>query len=400
MNTIIKQIMMIVLVMTFSLSIINCGATGTTTGSDDSSSGGSATGEATSGGDSSSDDTYTEATGTDEGEETEENTTVPTIKSLVDADSISLSQTASKNTTLISAKTTNTFKVTFSESMDITSINTDNISVECDGKDQAITSIKADSKGSDDIADNEFIITMKSQLPQYTECDMVFTSDIGDLDDTDLEETTYTFTTACASSDTFNDSDVFDACWDVDNISSSASVSFSDNLVMNFTSVSSSDKTNIPFIYKLVEGDFEAVIHVSKRNSDEGTEEIGLAVSTETPAIWGDSVHIGLYYSAGFGDENTYSNHYKNDAVQSIATATTYTAKEIYLKVTRTGNNYTTYYSSDGSTWTKDGDFTNVTNIGQTASVGVFGATGNTKGDYAVTIDSFTFNSGSAIDQD
>ena len=169
MNTIIKQTMMIVLVMTFSLSIINCGATGTTTGSDDSSSGGSATGEATSGGDSSSDDTYTEATGTDEGEETEENTTVPTIKSLVDADSISLSQTASKNTTLISAKTTNTFKVTFSESMDITSINTDNISVECDGKDQAITSIKADSKGSDDIADNEFIITMKSQLPQYTE---------------------------------------------------------------------------------------------------------------------------------------------------------------------------------------------------------------------------------------
>jgi hypothetical protein len=410
MKTIIKQLIMITLVMTFSLSIINCGASGTTSTSGSGSTG--ATGEANSGDDASSgsdsssgDDSssgseYTEATGTDEGKETEENTTVPTIKSLVDANSVSLSTTASKNTTLLSAKTTNTYKVTFSESMDATSLNTDNIDVECDSKDQAIASIKADTKGSDSIADNEFIITLKNQLPQYTECEMFFSSDIGDLDDTDLEIAKYTFTTMCASSETFGDSDIFDECWATDNLPSSATVSFNDNIVMNFTSVSSSDKTNIPFIYKHVEGDFEAILHISGRNSDEGTEEIGLAVSTETPSIWDESIHIALYYSAGFGDENTYSNHYSGGSAQSIATATTYTNKEIYFKVKREGNKYTTSYSSDGSTWTKDGEFTSVTNIGNKASVGIFGATANTKGDFSTTIESFTFLSGNAVDQD
>jgi len=371
---------------------IGCGSSSTSTDDDDDGTGGDA------GGGGGTEEVI-EAEGTDEGDEFFEIGVAPTITKFVDSDDTELSDNPAENTTRLSAKTTNKYTVTFSETMNPESLTSENFYLFCDGTEQSMASIEAATNGEDDIENNEWVITMDDQLPQYAECTLTFGEEITDMDNFNLEEVTYVWNTLCASSTEFGSEGAFEACWTTVNIPSGATLSYG-SLIMNFTPVNSSTDADMPFIYKLVNGDFEVVLYVSSRNSDEGTEEIGIMVSTEEPGLWINSVHVGLYYSAGFGDENVYSNEYDTSTAQSIATATTFTGTDLYLKMKREDAIYTTSRSTDGKTWTQDAQFTDVAQIHDVASLGIYGATGNTNGDFSVTIDSFTFESGNAVDQD
>ncbi|MBU0505095.1 Ig-like domain-containing protein, partial [bacterium] len=185
-----------------------------------------------------------EAEGTDEGDEFIEIGVAPTVTKLVDSNAEELSDNPDDNTTRLSAKTTNKYTVTFSETMNPDSLTSENFYLFCNGTEQPMDSIEAAENGEDDIENNEWVITMSSQLPQYAECTLTFGEEITDMDDFNLEEVTYVWGTKCASSSDFGNQETFEACWLTKNIPSGATLSYG-SLIMNFTSVNSSTDANM-----------------------------------------------------------------------------------------------------------------------------------------------------------
>lgn len=101
-----------------------------------------------------------------------------------------------------------TMTITFDEAMTASTVNTDNITLTCGGQAQEISIAVADS-------DNKvFTITPSSQLLQVSECTLAIGTSVADADGNTLPATVnYVFNTKCASSDEFL-SDTFSAeCW-------------------------------------------------------------------------------------------------------------------------------------------------------------------------------------------
>ncbi len=321
---------------------------------------------------------------------------VPLVVSLVDASGLSLSTDANQNTELVSATTTNFFTATFSMPMDANTLQSGSITLLCDGETLPLADVRPAPTDTDATV---FDIELDRQAPPQAVCTLSLSSDIQSESGGALEATEYRYTTRCASDSTFSDERVFYECWKTQNIPESATLAF-DSLVIDFTTVSSTNNATMPYIYKHVEGDFDLVLHVSQRNSNQDWEEIGLMVTSETPAMWTDSFTLGLYFGGQFQDENVYVQEHEDGSGSRIE-AESYRGRSLYLRIIREEDVFEGFYSSNGVDWIEPetSRFT-VDQLSDPISVGIYGATGNTRGNFEVTIESFTFQSGGAIGHD
>jgi len=132
------------------------------------------------------------------------------------------------------------------------------------------------------------------------------------------------------------------------------------------------------------DGDFVLIAKLTGTDADANTERSGLV-------YWIDSDNY-IYFSRGrisseqrinlttrIGGTTTYSNN----------EAATWTEK--YMKLQRSGNVFSAWYSTDGNSWTQTGSNRTVA-LGTAGQAGVYAETNNANGDFTSTWDEFNLD--------
>lgn len=323
---------------------------------------------------------------------------LPSISSLVDTGGNTFSETASENTTFISAMTTNTYRVTFDVPMDVDTLSIDNVTLVCDETQQTVTiDLAADSDG---IENNEFDITASNRLPAYASCTLTFGTGVTSAEDTALTATAFTYTTKCATSDDFSDTATLDltsgGCWGtVGTAAFSNSGSYGiTNGILSFDGPNEHYfNTNRIIIYKtFTADDLTATIEfpiggISGIDGGNDAIAIGIYEDNDDPTNYALVEH---FYSVGKGCTVTPgpgSSSCSSDDVRGLRLVKTGTGIEGFWW----RNSYPSYQSLGSTTM----------DVGTTYRVGIQmeGEAGN--GDNNIfSIDSFTVSGAAAAGQD
>lgn len=103
------------------------------------------------------------------------------------------------------------------------------------------------------------------------------------------------------------------------------------------------------YVYQKFHGDGSIVAQVQSMDNTSGSARAGLMMRNSTDA---DSVHASMFLLPG--EERKF--HYRNTVnTNGIAIATPPTSGSCWLKLSRVGDQFNGYYSSDGSNWTLAG---------------------------------------------
>lgn len=194
---------------------------------------------------------------------------------------------ATTGTTGVSGSAATPLTVTFSETMDATTLS--NLTVTCGGE-----AVVGGSASPSTNATTYTLTAPATGLPPLTSCEFGFPATITDADGNALTATTYTFTTGCSTNDNFAIDTVTGGCWSTAAVTPTPAISSG---TLGFTFAAPATDTfppNTPAAYKTfasISTGLAATAKVTTSNTT-GQDLCILTVSTDTTFVM--SAFVGI----------------------------------------------------------------------------------------------------------
>ena len=273
---------------------------------------------------------------------------LPTVESLTDSSDNVLASTGS------SVALDGSLGLTFSESIDATTLSSDTVSVTCNGV--AVEVAIAEAVDTDTVADNEFALTSDAWPNNNCTVTLLGGSE-GVTDSSGLalaENVSWNLAPSCGFDENFIDAAVLtNGCWTAANGNNYATTldSNTTNASMLTMVLDASDSDdNPPYISKTLAGDFAATVFVSNLSADQAKEKVFANVSANQETVT-DKMEL-RFGKGSLANKFTTSLALATGAGAESGSLGTSAGNAVYFCFIRSGNAVTSKFSYNGTVFT------------------------------------------------